>query len=587
MALNPDEVAALQAIAYPAPPAPAPNPMLSDPGLLATNEHTTSPSFQGVPFSAAGGAVSVPGIDASWLGGPSGVSVPGTEIHGGTVEADRAKKEAEFRAANPNAHTPTALIPGQNVLPTGKGVVAPPLPLPVSQGGASAPVTVGKPFWQAHDRKVEEGLRISDDTNAAIDTSRMADKDLRDITVYQEGLVANAALRKADVMAKQAELDRMAADAKRNKDEAQLASMRMDIDSAVRSVALEPPPDGRRWWSNANTAQKAGAMVSILIGGFLQGYRGLDKNPGLEAINRLEEQDYLAQKEKHKQLQGNVDNAKTMYDLASKMFSDSERRDIAMRIMGKESLIAKLDAEAADYTIDADKAKFAAQVRAKWAQDVADQRLKLEQLTRDKIVRGDVYRVPTVGGTGATKLDDSRAVRLADGRVIYAPDDVSARQLRSQSAAFSTLRDKVAEVKKLANDPSAYLDGRLSAAQGAMVATAKEAAGPGMNSDKDMEMLKSMVGVGDGNVGYGAKQILGLNRGVDEASKLAELHYNNTIKSVGTAPVVQTGFAKDPKTGAAIQTGRLTGATADSPTQTAGKPVVAPHTPPSFKKAGQ
>lgn len=73
----------------------------------------------------------------------------------------------------------------------------------------------------------------------------------------------------------------------------ELYQRQQDFDQSVRALS-KMQLDPNRFWATRSTGQRIGAMVSIALGGFLQGARG-GSNPGLDIINTQIERDIKAQ----------------------------------------------------------------------------------------------------------------------------------------------------------------------------------------------------------------------------------------------------------------------------------------------------
>lgn len=73
-----------------------------------------------------------------------------------------------------------------------------------------------------------------------------------------------------------------------------LADRQQDFDQTVKQLSqMRVDPD--RFWASRSTAQKVSDLVSIALGGFLQGARG-GSNPGMDIINQTIDRDIEAQK---------------------------------------------------------------------------------------------------------------------------------------------------------------------------------------------------------------------------------------------------------------------------------------------------
>lgn len=352
--------------------------------------------------------------------------------------------------------------------------------------------------------------------------------DLAKGSEMQNAIVSAARQRDADAQAKDA------AEYQKKIDEVDR------LNKEVMNTKIDP----KKFWAGKSSLDS----MEIMIGSLLAGAAGDGK-----VLSNLINQDLQVQqanldtkKEGVKELKGtlaehykNLGNISAAREAARTNLIDSTQNQIAAIAKQYQGEGIQLKAQA--LTIDLQKARGEAQFKF-WQYMNPDPRFP----------KG-------AGGFGkAMEFKPDHAVTLPSGTSFYANSPKEAEELRQAAAAMSSLDDKARRVKELADDPKAYVDGRLESAQLDLALTAKTA---GMNSDKDFEVLKKKMGVGGGMIEYGARQILGLNEGAAEAVKQAKQDFANKV-SATNGPILQTGFITGPDglpRRVAIPTGETTG----------------------------
>jgi len=473
----------------------------------------------------------------------------------GPLDLSKAAIEAPMGQAPPPPQTyvPNNVAPREGEIVTGPPIspTAPQPPMmsmPMGGGGRAG-------FVPASRQSVELGVDVAQPLaeSQALGAQAVGSRTQADYVQAQ----ANAARANAEA-AQLEQQQREYADFSAHRDK-ELAKSKAFIDTASKEAeaAAADVKSPEKVWQSKSTGQKIAGMIAVALGGFVQGFRGTASNAGLDAINKQIADEVEAQRYKYMQAKDKKRDAMSAYGQAASMFGDDERRFLGAQMIARQATIGKLNAMAANATLDPEQKARADKMAADFARMQADDQLRLGQLTAKHVT--ETYQRPQAASLpGALKYDDGKGVRLPDGTTFYAADDKERGELKTATAGMLAMRENVAKVKELLGDPAAYTDGRLASAR---LALAKSAKTLGENSDKDFEALQEQTGLSGNIAALGVKQKLGLTRGLDQFFATQATRYQNQVRA-SNGTVVKEGFVRDPRTGlpqrVAIPVGKTT-----------------------------
>lgn len=127
----------------------------------------------------------------------------------------------------------------------------------------------------------------------------------------------------------------------------ELQARQADFDASVKQLSqMSLDPD--RFWASRSTPQKIGGLISIALGGFLQGAHG-GPNPGLDIINTAIERDLEAQKFAYQAARDTAQAKQTAYSLALQKYGSSDAATAAARASALDAVEAQLRQQGAVY----------------------------------------------------------------------------------------------------------------------------------------------------------------------------------------------------------------------------------------------
>lgn len=283
----------------------------------------------------------------------------------------------------------------------------------------------------------------------------------------------------------QAREDAMNYSANERQDE--LEQRQNDFDQSVQALSkMSVDPD--RFWASRSTGQKVAGVVSLFLGGFLQGMRG-GPNAGLDMLNQYIDRDIEAQKFAYGAARDTAQQQQTAFGMAMQKYGNVDAAKAAARAAALDSVQAQLGQQAAMWK-SADAANRAQMAMAELAQ------LRMQQIQQGvafmparQVAVGPTWTDPNTGlsyndaqarefakevrgqehdlnkgaqGIGGDILKEGykaqaaaaakgveHQVQLPTGEVIAAPDADTAKQLRGASVSLmetQRLTDKAKQI---------------------------------------------------------------------------------------------------------------------------------------------
>lgn len=182
--------------------------------------------------------------------------------------------------------------------------------------------------------KAQEAVR-----NAAVDHAIVANNDRTQNAVIDEKLMfqaqADAALARQDA---QQRADAAHAD--------EMAQRSKDFDASVKALSAQSIDPGR-YWANAGTGLRIGAIASAGFGGFLAGMTGNSNNPALDAINMAVDRDIKAQEMAYQATRDTMNAKQTAFSMAMHKYGDENAARAAVRASAMDVVQAQLGQQAA------------------------------------------------------------------------------------------------------------------------------------------------------------------------------------------------------------------------------------------------
>lgn len=141
----------------------------------------------------------------------------------------------------------------------------------------------------------------------------------------------------------QAREDAMNYSANERQDE--LEQRQNDFDQSVQALSkMSVDPD--RFWASRSTGQKVAGVVSLFLGGFLQGMRG-GPNAGLDMLNQYIDRDIEAQKFAYGAARDTAQQQQTAFGMAMQKYQNVDAAKAAARAAALDSVQAQLGQQAA------------------------------------------------------------------------------------------------------------------------------------------------------------------------------------------------------------------------------------------------
>lgn len=376
--------------------------------------------------------------------------------------------------------------------------------------------------------------------------------------------------------ARQAQVRQAAAEQAQAERDEELQQRAQDFDSSVKALGkMAFQPDGG-WWASRSSPQKISAIVSLGLGGFLQGARG-GTNPGLDIINQHIEREVRAQEFAFQAGMQQANAKQTAFGMAMQKYGDANAARAMVRaaaIDGVQSQIAAQsalwkDADAANRA-NAAMAELENQKMAQIAQGVrfilpqavgrrwvdprtglvySEQEAKAmatemrgQEFKREEIglnTAGDVLKEGVKAGLQGQKQLREQQVQLPNGDVIDAPSAPEAAKLRDLSTAVLNAQQLVAEAKKIRQGTAWRVPGtaerqRLESIQSELTLAFKDRGGLGALSGPDMDLAL-------GSTGTITSQMPNAEAKLDQFKKATDNALRNRVRTIPGSPGTARG----------------------------------------------
>lgn len=202
----------------------------------------------------------------------------------------------------------------------------------------------------------------------------------------------------------------------------ELADRQADFDQSVKALSRQAM-DPDRFWASRNTGQKIASVVSVALGGFLQGMRG-GPNVGLEILNRHIDNDIKAQEFAYNATRDTVAAKQTAFGLAMQKYQNEDAARAAARA-------AALDA------VQAQVAQQAALWKGTDSQNRADMAMAALQDEKMKQIAQGILFLPATQG--------AVMYRDAETGLSYTAGEMKSRQAAIEQRAFELQKQGLGE----------------------------------------------------------------------------------------------------------------------------------------------
>lgn len=201
----------------------------------------------------------------------------------------------------------------------------------------------------------------------------------------------------------------------------ELAERQADFDASTKALSKQSVDPGR-FWSNANVATKLLALISVTLGGFVQGKTGRS-NVGMDNVNQMIDRDIKAQEFAYNAARDTVNAKQTAFSMAMQKYNNVDAARAAARAAALDAASATIGQQAALWK-GTDAANRAQMAMGELAQDRANQIQQGVAFVPAKTVSvGAQYVDPRTGLTYseaeakglAAKLDDREFKREEKG----------------------------------------------------------------------------------------------------------------------------------------------------------------------------
>ncbi len=180
---------------------------------------------------------------------------------------------------------------------------------------------------------------------AAQDQRNVAEANTIDHVAQRNAQAAEVDYGMALDQARQAQVHQEAADQAGAERAQELQQRQQEFDSSVKALSkMSVDPD--RFWASRSTGQKVSAMVSIALGGFLQGARG-GSNMGLDMINSQIDRDLKAQEFAYNASRDTANAKQTAFGLAMQKYGSVDAARAAARAAALDTVQAQMAQSAA------------------------------------------------------------------------------------------------------------------------------------------------------------------------------------------------------------------------------------------------
>lgn len=330
-----------------------------------------------------------------------------------------------------------------------------------------------------------------------------------------------------DARLRQAAMEQSAAER-----EEELQNRQADFDSSVKQLSrMSLDPD--RFYASRSTPQKVGALLSIALGGFVQGVHG-GSNTGLDLVNSAIEKDIRAQEFAYHVAHDVTAAKQTAFTMAMQKYNNVDAARSMARASALDAAQAQIMQNAALWkdTDSANRANAAmAEIEANKAQQIAQGIRFLPATSRGRVwtdengitytedqaraiagkMRDNKFAAQTqVAGIGGKLLEaeakaqadaaakgSEHSVRLPSGEVILAGDPKTADGLRAAVISYKTSTSLIREAQQIRDEAATGVPlspgkrGRLEQIQTDLLQQYAVAHNMGALSDKDYDNAKA------------------------------------------------------------------------------------------------
>lgn len=375
--------------------------------------------------------------------------------------------------------------------------------------------------------------------------------------------------------ARQAQQRQAAMEAAQAERDEELQQRAQDFDQSVKALGkIAFSPDGG-WWASRSTPQKISALVSIGLGGFLQGARG-GNNPGLDIISGHIEREVRAQDFAYHATLGQANAKQTAFSMAMQKYNNADAARAMTRAAALDGVQAQIAAQSALWK-DADAANRANAAMAELEQQKMQQiaqgvrfilpqavgrkfvdprtglvyseqeakamadKLQGQEFKREEIglnTAGDVIKEGVKAEAHRAAKANEHLVVLPNGEQVAAPSEPEAGKVRDLSAASFDVRRLVNRAKEIRGastwrvDPGARAE--LESIQQQLRTSFSVAAQLGALSKDDIKIADGAVG---DLTGLGS----GPERHLDAYQAKVENAWRSRVKTYANAPAAATG----------------------------------------------
>ena len=271
--------------------------------------------------------------------------------------------------------------------------------------------------------KAEEGVKLGDETKKEIDRQEKTEGEA-------EGAVAALVPQQvaAEATIAQYDADRAAQDAADQKalldwQHGELNRYKTNVDGLIKDANNASVGDTHKWWNDKGAGAKFATGVSMALRGFAFGMgHGSDPMKWMDdQINTSLDAQRQVADAAHNKANQNINE----YSRLRQQFGDDATAAEAYKLKMRQNAVAQFQAAAMNQQLPEIQRLRASQMLAPLQKANVDQRVKLDELTTDKIAKVDTaawQAARTTGGTPDILTRLHRALELKKGLQALAPN---------------------------------------------------------------------------------------------------------------------------------------------------------------------
>jgi hypothetical protein len=202
----------------------------------------------------------------------------------------------------------------------------------------------------------------------------------------------------------------------------ELALRQADFDQSTKALSkmsMEP----ERFWATRSTGQKISAMISIALGGFIQGARG-GSNPGMDIINQAIERDLKAQEFAYHAARDTAQAKQTAFSMAMQKYNNVDAARSMARAAALDSAQTQMAQQAALWK-DTDAANRANAAMA-----------ELEGNKAQQIAQGVKFIMPQA--VGPTYVDPKTGLRYSEQEAKGLAHEMRGQEFKREEIGLNT-----------------------------------------------------------------------------------------------------------------------------------------------------